>query len=176
MQKTETKKEENIHEEEFRNGFFECFLDAKLKRKNVKKIKKTLSKVGTGAVMAAKILEHNSNIKTLHSCLHNNMGLLFYLLLEEGYNLTDMGKKISPCVKECACARTSVQYWADKYYKELKIILRDHLAKGRGTYYQKDEAYSYLHNLIEEAAKTILTEKKKKELKDSLPEEIINKW
>ena len=170
--KVQTEASENSLEEDFRNAFFECFLDSKLKRTNVKKIKLILSRIGTGDLVAVKILEDNGNIKTLHSCLHNDIGLFFYLLLEEGYSLTEMSAKIILCIKKGA--RTSIQYWADKYYKELKITSRDPLAKGRGTYYQKKDQYMYLHELIEKAAKRILVEKKKDELQNSLPKEVFN--
>ena len=142
--------------ENIRSAFGECFLDVKLKRRKVKCLKDHISELPIGHYLGIDLLKNNGNIKTLHSCLHNEMGCYFYLLLEEGLNLTEISLKLQGYAKDSTAARTSIQYWADKYHKELKIISKDLLAKGRGTYYQRTEDHPFLHDLINSAAKGII--------------------
>jgi hypothetical protein len=168
--------EQEAFEDKFVAAFEACLFNPRLKRSAVKELRACLSKSKIGILGQASFLEHNGNIKTLHSCVHSDVSALFYLLIEEGYNLTEIGQKIKPCIKrKRKFGRTNVQYWADKWSSKLKLISRDPLSKGRGTSYQRTEEHAGLHKHIDTVIRQVLAKKKRGEWERTLPQELLSK-
>lgn len=88
----------------------------------------------------------NSNISLLHTCLTNHNACKVFLLIDEGYNLSQIGKKIS--IKK-GDSRKTIKHWISKYEKLKLIKLASSLSKSRlEVVYEKDYTRETLINLI----------------------------
>ena len=117
----------------------------------------------------------NKNISKLHTCLTNQRACAIFLLLDEGYNLTQIANKIiGKSKKKGKNIRESVRNWVKKY-EDLGFAKLSGLSKDQEKIYEKIYEDRELTQFLNYMCIRNVRLTSARIIKDSIPEDVLKR-